>query len=169
MAEANQADTRVFVGIGSNLDSPLDQAETAITALARLPESALVARSSWYRSRALGPGAQPDYINGVALLSTRLPPHDLLAQLQQIEQRQGRVRTVRWGPRTLDLDLLLYGDLQLQDPLLTLPHPGLQLRNFVLMPLAEIAADLRLPDGEAISGLLAKCSSAGIVRLRSGV
>lgn len=116
----------------------------------------------------MGPGEQPDYINAAAKLATSLIPHDLLTQLQAIENCQGRVRLERWGPRTLDLDLLLFDDLQLDRPDLTLPHPGLEQRAFVLLPLMEIEPDLQIPGSATVSRLLANCPAAGIVRLSSG-
>ena len=133
-----------YVALGSNLKSPLQQVTKALRALADLPRTELKARSSWYRSRAVGPGEQSDYINGVAKLETGLSAIDLLDELQSIENRQGRVRQQRWGARTLDLDILLYGDEHIDQPRLKVPHPEMLKRNFVVVPLAELDPDLRL-------------------------
>jgi len=144
-----------FIGLGSNLDDPQRQLETALAALAALPTSTLVAVSPRYRSRAVGPGIQPDYINAVAQLHTALEPEDLLTQLQLIEARQGRDRQVRWAARTLDLDILLYDQRVLDSAALTLPHPRLHHRDFVLRPLCDLAPALTLPDGSRVSDHLA--------------
>lgn len=145
-----------YIGLGSNLDDPPRQLGRALEALAALPDTRLVSVSSFYRSPPLGPADQPDYLNAVAGLLTALPPAELLAALQAIETAQGRRRDgPRWGPRTLDLDLLLHGAARLATPALTLPHPGLRERAFVLVPLAEIAPGLRLPDGAAVARLAA--------------
>jgi 2-amino-4-hydroxy-6-hydroxymethyldihydropteridine diphosphokinase len=159
---------RAWIGLGSNLDDPPKQLARAITALARLPGSSLFAVSCCYRNPALclpGSPPQPDYVNAVAALDTLLAPMALLDAMQAIENAQGRVREQRWGPRTLDLDLLLYGELVLSSPRLTLPHPGMSQRLFVLRPLADIAPDLCLPDGSALRDLLAACPPAMLERL----
>jgi 2-amino-4-hydroxy-6-hydroxymethyldihydropteridine diphosphokinase len=136
-----------YVGIGSNLDDPLSQVEAAIGALGRIPGTRLVARSSAWRNPPLGPASQPDFVNAVAGLLTGLEPRRLLDELLEIERRQGRDRSdaVRWGPRRIDLDLLLHGGTVLDTPDLVLPHPGMASRNFVLFPLLEIAPGLRVP------------------------
>ncbi len=113
----------------------------------------------------MGPQDQPDYINAVAVLSTTLDPHRLLAELQAIEQRHNRVRKRRWGERTLDLDLLLYGDFQIVTAALTVPHPGLHERAFVLYPLAEIAPDVIIPGQGRAVDLAIRCSPLGLQRL----
>lgn len=155
--------TIAYIGLGSNQQYPVEQLQRALTALAALPHSRLLRRSSLYRSTPLGPAGQPDYINAVAALKTSLDPHQLLAQLQQIEQAQGRVRTgERWGPRTLDLDLLLYGEQQINEPQLTVPHPGLPARNFVLYPLQEIAPQLVIPGHGALSRLIKNLPMEGL-------
>ncbi len=151
--------SRAWIGLGSNLEQPRRQLEQAFEALAGLAESELLARSSLYRSAPMGPADQPDYLNAVALLQTRLEPLALLDQLQAIENDQGRRRERRWGPRTLDLDLLLYDDLVMDHPRLRLPHPGMAERDFVLLPLLEIAGDLEIPGQGKASRLLAKCQS----------
>lgn len=159
---------RAYIGLGSNLDDPARQLRRALTALAQLPQTHLAGCSRFYRSVPLGPQDQPDYVNAVALLDTTLAPVALLDALQAIETAQGRVRTLHWGPRTLDLDLLLYGNETLATPRLTVPHPGLDLRNFVLYPLAELAPELVLPDGRTLATLLAQCDAAGLALLDDG-
>lgn len=135
-----------YVGIGSNLDGPAKQVSTAIGLLGEVAGSRLFAASSLYRSAAFGGVEQPDFVNAVAALLTTLTPADLLAELQAIEKRQGRERNdLRWGPRVLDLDLLVYSSKKIDEPELTLPHPGIGERNFVLLPLVEIAPDLSVP------------------------
>lgn len=154
---------RAFVAIGSNLGDPLAQARHAVTALAALPDSRLVLASSFYASRPMGPQDQPDYVNAVVALDTGLPPLVLLDHLQHIELEQGRVRKEeRWGPRTLDLDLLLYGDAVIEHERLTVPHYGMKCREFVLLPLHEIAPALQLPDGDTLSELVARCPRNGL-------
>jgi 2-amino-4-hydroxy-6-hydroxymethyldihydropteridine diphosphokinase len=161
-----QTFTRAFVGLGSNLNDPASQLRSAIEALRRLPQSRVTAVSHLYRSTPMGPAEQPDYINAVAMLDTRLPALALLDALQAIEQAQGRVRgPERWGPRTLDLDLLLYGSERLDQPRLQVPHPGLAERSFVLYPLAELAPELVLPDGRSLAQLLAVCPRDGLQKL----
>jgi 2-amino-4-hydroxy-6-hydroxymethyldihydropteridine diphosphokinase len=154
---------RCFIGLGSNLNEPQRQVQQACEALATLPESDLDSISPWYRSKAVGPGQQPDYINGVAQLTTRLTPIKLLHALQFIENQQQRIREQHWGPRTLDLDLLVYGDQVINTPELTVPHPRIQERNFVLYPLADIAPQLLFPDGTSLLSLLDYCSRDGLI------
>ncbi|WP_445262524.1 2-amino-4-hydroxy-6-hydroxymethyldihydropteridine diphosphokinase [Pseudomonas sp. EA_105y_Pfl2_R69] len=157
---------RVYIGLGSNLADPLEQLRSALAALAALPQTSLTAQSSFYISDPLGPADQPRYVNAVAALDTELPPLELLDALQAIEQEQGRMRKAeRWGPRTLDLDILLFGERQLDEPRLTVPHYHMHARAFVLYPLAEIAPQLYLPDGRALSALLAACPFAGLERI----
>ena len=155
----------VYVGIGSNLKEPLQQVDQACQALSRLPATTLEARAPRYRSRALGPAGQPDYVNTVARLKTTLEPEPLLDLLQDIEQRQGRERSLRWGPRTLDLDILLYGNIKRDTDRLTLPHPQLAHRDFVLQPLLDLEPDLQLPDGRRIDELRRQCPDNGLQRL----
>lgn len=156
-----------YVGLGSNLAQPVQQVKTALAELAELPGSSLLATSSLYQSEPMGPSDQPDYINAVAALETKLSPTDLLVELQALENRHDRVRQQHWGPRTLDLDLLLYADQQINSPDLSVPHPGLAERNFVLIPLYEIAPDLRLPDDRRLLDLVQGCSQAGLRRLEA--
>lgn len=157
-----------YIALGSNLGDPQHQLRRAVAELAELPDSRLLAVSPWYRSAAVGPGDQPDYLNGVAALETTLPPKALLDALHCLEDAHGRVRTRHWGPRTLDLDLLLYGAQRIDEPDLHVPHPRLKTRNFVVFPLADIAADLSLPDGTTVRELLANTPAEGIVRLSAG-
>jgi 2-amino-4-hydroxy-6-hydroxymethyldihydropteridine diphosphokinase len=156
---------RAYIGLGSNLDAPAEQLRQAFTALARMPNTQLVATSSLYTSDSLLPG-QPRYTNAVAALDTELAPLALLDALQAIENHQGRVRNERWGPRTLDLDILLAGDQVLDEPRLKVPHYHMQARAFVLYPLAELVpSGFVLPDGRSLASLLAACPFAGLERL----
>ena len=156
-----------FIALGSNLSQPLEQVNRAITELATLPGSALQAVSPWYQSAAIGPGHQPDYINGVAKLISTLAPIELLSQLQYIEQIHKRRRIIHWGPRTLDLDILLYNDDIINEPTLRVPHPRMFERNFVIYPLFDIAPELRLPDGRQLRYYRELCSSDGLQLLSS--
>jgi 2-amino-4-hydroxy-6-hydroxymethyldihydropteridine diphosphokinase len=144
---------RAYVGLGSNLGDPAAQIAAAFDALAVLPSTTLVARSRLYRSAAWGPIDQPDYINAVAALDTCLAPEALMASLLAIERAAGRVRDARWGPRLIDLDLLLHGDCALDSDTLTLPHPRLHERAFVLLPLAELAPTLVIPGHGPLAAL----------------
>jgi len=153
-----QLGSRVYIGLGSNLAHPLEQIQQALLTLDTLSATHLLKHSSLYRSKPLGPPNQPDYINAVALLLTMLPPLVLLDAIQSIENKQGRQRLgPRWGPRTLDLDILLYDNHQFQHPRLILPHPGLYERAFVLYPLYECTPDLVLPNGQSIEHLIQCC------------
>jgi 2-amino-4-hydroxy-6-hydroxymethyldihydropteridine diphosphokinase len=148
-----------YVGIGSNLEDPVRQVNNAFAAIERLPESGFFARSSLWRSTPLGPADQPDFVNAAAAFLTRLEPRDLLRRLQVIEQAAGRQRKAeQWGPRTLDLDLLVQGRLVVDEPDLKLPHPRIAERNFVLLPLAEIAPSLQVPRAGSVARLLAGVS-----------
>jgi len=149
---------QAYVGLGSNLNDPVRQVKTALAALHGIPETRCVRQSSLYRSAPLGPSDQPDYINAVAMLDTRLSARQLLTELQAIERIHGRVRGAeRWGPRTLDLDILLYGEMRLESEELTVPHPRLAERSFVLYPLCEIAPDLEVHGLGGIRQLMAAC------------
>lgn len=160
---------RAYIGVGSNLGDPAAQVQQAFQALAELPASQLIASSPLYRAAPVGgPAGQPNYVNAVAALDTTLNPDELLTALQAIETQQGRVRTVRWGPRTLDLDILLYGSTQRNDPHLILPHPRLHERAFVLSPLHDIAPNLTIPGQGPLSRLLRNCSLLTLIRLDSG-
>lgn len=152
-----------WIGLGSNLGDPRAQLQRAVDALARLPGTTLRAVSPVYRNPAMtmpdDPRSdQPDYLNAVALIDTALAPLALLDALQEIEAAQGRVRQQRWGARTLDLDLLLYGNQHFTHERLVIPHPGVRERRFVLQPLADISPDLVLPDGSVVRDLLARCA-----------
>lgn len=153
-----------YIGLGSNLAEPVLQLRRACEALKQLPETRLLECSSLYLSPPMGPADQPDYINAVAALETTLLPYDLLAGIQAIEQAQGRTREVRWGARTLDLDLLVYGDSIIGDKALTVPHPGLPERAFVLYPLQEIAPMLKIPGLGPLAALVAHCPKNGLKR-----
>lgn len=143
---------RVYIGLGSNLSDPQDQISQAFSALKRIPDSNNFQFSSLYQSKAVGP-EQPDYVNACAGFSTALAPIQVLDELQRIENDQGRTRTLHWGPRTLDLDLLLYDQINMATPRLTLPHPYLKVRNFVVTPLYELNPDLILPCGMKLQDL----------------
>ena len=137
---------RAFVGLGSNLSGPSKQIEASFELLDGIPDTSLIARSSLYRSSPFGGVEQPDFVNAVAELSTGLSARDLFLHLQQIERARGRERGgTRWGPRILDLDLLLYSDQVVDDSDLIVPHPGIAERNFVLLPLRELAPELEVP------------------------
>lgn len=158
---------RCYIGLGANLVEPVAQLQAAVTALGQLPETELVQVSRFYSSKPMGPQDQPDYVNAVAALNTRLTPLALLHALQQIELAHGRQRKAeRWGPRTLDLDILLFGMQQIDHPELTVPHYGMRVREFVLYPLAELAPDLILPDGVALNSLLQQVPLNGLAPLQ---
>jgi 2-amino-4-hydroxy-6-hydroxymethyldihydropteridine diphosphokinase len=147
-----------YIALGSNLQNPEHQLRSALAALTALPDSRLQQVSSVYRSAAVGPGPQPDYLNAVARLLTALPPETLLDALQQQEQAQGRTRNVRWEARTLDLDILLYGNAVIETERLTIPHRALCQRNFVLYPLLQVCpANFVLPDGTDLDTLVRDC------------
>ncbi|AKK81807.1 MULTISPECIES: 2-amino-4-hydroxy-6-hydroxymethyldihydropteridine diphosphokinase [Klebsiella] len=147
--------TLVYIAIGSNLASPLEQVNAAIRALADIPDSRVVSVSSLYRTPPLGPQDQPDYLNAAVALETSLAPEALLDHTQRIELQQGRVRKAeRWGPRTLDLDIMLFGDAIINSERLTVPHYDMKNRGFMLWPLFEIAPQLHFPDGLALRAAL---------------
>ncbi|GAJ70849.1 2-amino-4-hydroxy-6-hydroxymethyldihydropteridine pyrophosphokinase [Vibrio sp. JCM 18904] len=153
-----------YIAVGSNLADPVSQAKQAIEALKTLPKSEFVQASSLYSSTPMGPQNQPDYINAVVSINTSLTPIELLNCTQAIEQEQGRVRKdERWGgPRTLDLDIVLYGNEVINSERLIVPHYGMKEREFVLYPLAEIAPSLQLPDGTEVSELLEQVDRNGL-------
>ncbi|WP_405122861.1 2-amino-4-hydroxy-6-hydroxymethyldihydropteridine diphosphokinase [Pseudomonas sp. M20] len=156
---------RIYIGMGSNLADPAEQLRSAVEALGQLPQTEWVGVSAFYQSDSLLPG-QPRYTNAVAALDSALAPLELLDALQAIENNQGRERLERWGPRTLDLDILLFGDRLIDEPRLKVPHYQIQERAFVLYPLAELAPqDLRLADGRSLPDLLAACPFVGLERL----
>ena len=155
-----------YVGIGSNLDEPAGQVGRALAALADMPQSRLVAQSALFGSRPMGPAEQPDFVNAVAGLLTQMPAAAFFAALRTLERALGREPPrVRWGARRIDLDLLLFGALRLDSPELTLPHPGIVQRNFVLYPLLEVAPGLDVPGCGRVADLAARVDRAGIWRL----
>lgn len=143
-----------FIALGSNLEQPVKQLIHAISALDELPDTHVLRASQMYANPPMGPQDQPDYVNAVVLISTRLTPSALLEALKGLEQTAGRLSTRVWGARVLDLDILTYGEMTLNTPTLTIPHPGIAERRFVLAPWHEIAPDTRLPDGRSIAELL---------------
>ncbi|WP_455885320.1 2-amino-4-hydroxy-6-hydroxymethyldihydropteridine diphosphokinase [Pseudomonas spelaei] len=156
---------RIYIGMGSNLAAPDQQLRNAVQAMAQLPDTRVAGVSAFYQSDSLLPG-QPRYTNAVAALDSNLAPLELLDALQAIENDQGRERLERWGPRTLDLDILLFGDRLIDEPRLKVPHYQMHLRAFVLYPLAELApATLQLPDGQRLNALLEACPFVGLERL----
>ncbi|WP_431225113.1 2-amino-4-hydroxy-6-hydroxymethyldihydropteridine diphosphokinase [Serratia sp. L9] len=155
---------RVYIALGSNLAQPLQQVNTALEALDHIPRTHLIVCSPFYRTKPFGPQNQPDFLNAVVALDTQLPPEQLLDHTQAIERNQGRVRKdERWGPRTLDLDIMLYGDRVIETDRLTVPHYGLKQREFMLYPLADIAPDLVFPDGETLADCLKRVPENGMV------
>jgi len=168
MATEGRRPTQVaYVGLGSNLADPQQQVRRALATLDRLPGTRLLAASALYVTAPVGPQDQPDYVNAAARLETRLPPLDLLAALLAIEAAQGRHRDgTRWGPRILDLDLLLHGEVEVDLPGLRLPHPEIGRRAFVLIPLADVAPiGLPIPGQGTLGQLLRVCPDAGVTRL----
>lgn len=156
-----------YIGLGSNLDDPQQQVRTAIDDIAAIEDSHLVAQSSLYHSPPMGPQDQPDYINAVVAIETGLTPHQLLDALQQIEHRHGRIRKRHWGERTLDLDILVYADKVIDDKRLTVPHPGIAERAFVIYPLAEIAPALQIPGLGQPETLKQHCPPEGLSPLEN--
>jgi 2-amino-4-hydroxy-6-hydroxymethyldihydropteridine diphosphokinase len=154
-----------YVGLGSNLEDPVAQLRRTLAALGELPGTRLRSASGLYRTPPWGLLEQPEFVNAVAELHTTLGVRSLLEALQSLERAAGRAREQRWGPRVLDLDLLLYDALQLDEPGLHLPHPRLHERAFVLVPLAEIAPGLQVPGRGAVAALLAAVDRAGIQAL----
>ncbi|MGA7965003.1 MAG: 2-amino-4-hydroxy-6-hydroxymethyldihydropteridine diphosphokinase [Gammaproteobacteria bacterium] len=156
--------SRAWIGLGSNQDEPARQVRQALAEMKALPDTEVVRYSRLYRTPPWGPvTGQPDYANAVAEVDTELAPKALLAALQAMETAHGRVRRERWGPRTLDLDLLLYDDLTMDTTELTLPHPRLAERAFVLVPLAELAPGLGVPGAALVSELLERVDTADVV------
>ncbi|XKM14088.1 2-amino-4-hydroxy-6-hydroxymethyldihydropteridine diphosphokinase [Orbaceae bacterium ac157xtp] len=147
--------TTAYIALGANLGDPLTQANLALKAIKQIPNTQCVAVSPLYRSKPLGPQDQPDYLNAVIELDTQLAPLDLLHALQQIESQLGRERKdIRWGARTIDLDILLFGDLVVQSAELTVPHYDMKNREFVIYPLYDLAPNLIFPDGEKIANII---------------
>jgi 2-amino-4-hydroxy-6-hydroxymethyldihydropteridine diphosphokinase len=158
---------RAAIALGANLASPEAQVQGAFDEIARLPETTLLARSSLYRTAPVGYEAQPAFINAAALVATTLAPRALLDGLLAIERAHGRVRDIPDGPRTLDLDVIAYGDRVVEEPGLAIPHPRAHERAFVLAPLAEIAPDLAIPGRGRVRECLARCDLAGIAKLEA--
>lgn len=157
--------TRVYIALGSNLANPLHQVQSALNALAELPQTQLIATSSLYRTPPLGPQDQPDYLNAVVALDTDLSAENLLDHTQKIELEHGRVRKdERWGPRTLDLDILLFGDEIINTERLTVPHYDMKNRQFMLYPLAEIAPELHFPTGESLQYVITQLGAEPLTR-----
>jgi len=146
--------TRAFIALGSNLADPVSQLAAAFDELSQLPQTQLLARSSLWRSAPVGYLDQPDFVNAVAEVDTALGPEALLAHLLDIERRHGRIREFQNAPRTLDLDIALYGDACIDSPALTVPHPRMHERAFVLLPLSELAPDLLIPGHGPLHALL---------------
>ena len=153
----------VYIGLGSNLDQPKDHIRLALEDLKKLPQSQLVIASRLYLSKPVGPQDQDDFINAVALLATTLDPLTLLDKLQAIEQQHQRVRERHWGPRTLDLDILLFGNQVIEQPRLKVPHVQMDQRDFVIGPLLEICPQLVLPNGTPLQHLLQQCPIDGLI------
>ena len=166
MSETGTPDTgnvTTFIGLGSNLKDPVAQIRRATEALDDIPGCRLLESSRLYQSKPLGPADQPDYVNAVAKLETELPPDRLLDELQSIEKRQGRDRGAKWGPRTLDLDILFYGDRQIESQRLSIPHPGIPHRSFVLWPLTDLLEETtELPGLGRLDALKAACPDGTI-------
>lgn len=154
------------VALGANIGEPLRQVKAGFAALDALPGTRLIARSSLYRSAPVGYADQPDFINAVAMIETALEPHALLAALLAIERAHGRVRDFPNAPRTLDLDIVLYGDLVLHEPGLTIPHARMLERAFVMLPLAEIAPDAEVPGCGRVSELAARLDAGSVAQLQ---
>jgi 2-amino-4-hydroxy-6-hydroxymethyldihydropteridine diphosphokinase len=155
-----------YVAIGSNLNQPADQVRNAFDALAMLPKTRVLSHSRLYRSAPLGPKDQPEFVNAAAGLLTQLSARQLLVELKELEQKLGRdVPVLRWGPRLIDLDLLVYGTERVNETDLTVPHPGVPVRNFVLYPLQDIAAELNIPGYGSVAQLAARVGDAGLVPL----
>lgn len=163
--------TRIFIGLGSNQGDSPGQMDQALEALSQLPRSALVRCSPRYWTTPVGDTAQPDFLNAVAELDTALEPMDLLRRMQQIEDHLGRVRDPdrRWGPRTIDLDLLLFGHAVIRHADLVVPHPRLANRAFVLKPLADLVPRLEIPGLARVSDLLADVDAQGVRRAEGDI
>lgn len=153
---------KVYIGIGSNLENPQEQLKSAVIALREIPGTSLCQLSNIYQTAPIGPAGQPDYTNAAALLETELTPEVLLDELQKIELDQGRVRKERWGPRTLDLDIILYAGMTIRTARLCVPHIEMENRNFVLIPLMDISPNLTLPNGKPLSEVTKQAGNEGI-------
>ena len=157
---------RVYIGLGSNLEDPVAQVLDAVEELEMIPDSILVERSSLYRGKPMGSADQPDYVNAVVVMDTLLSPTDFLQVLTRIEDLQGRARDgEKWGPRIIDLDLLMYGKQKINTPDLTVPHPGMHERDFVIVPLSEVAGDVNIPGKGRLTALINKCENHSLRKL----
>ena len=157
---------RVYIGIGSNLDNPVAQVLEAVEELEMIPDTILAERSTLYSARPMGPKDQPDYVNAVVAMDTLLSADELHKALIRIEDLQGRVREgEKWGPRIIDLDLLLYGNSTIDTATLTVPHPGMHERDFVIIPLEEVAGNLKIPGRGNLYSLINKCKSHSLKKL----
>jgi 2-amino-4-hydroxy-6-hydroxymethyldihydropteridine diphosphokinase len=157
---------RAYVGIGSNLSDPVAQVLEAVEELEMIPDTILVKRSSLYAGKPMGPVDQPDYVNAVISLDTLLSAEELHRSLVGIEDQQGRTRGGEpWGPRIIDLDLLLYGNSIIDTATLTVPHPGMHERDFVIIPLEEIAGNVKIPGRGFLYSLINKCESHSLRKL----
>ena len=161
------AEVSAYIGLGSNLSDPQQQVSLALSELDALEGCSLRRASSLYASPPMGPADQPDYVNAVAEIGTVLEAELLLDQLQVLEARHQRKTTRRWGPRTLDLDLLLYGDNVIETSRLSVPHPGIAKRHFVLYPLAELDSSLVIPGAGMVESLVAQCPRDGLVKIET--
>jgi len=151
-----------YIGIGSNLDDPAKQVRAAIDALQRLPRSTFVRASRLYRTAPWGRADQPVFVNAAAMISTALSPRELLDALLAIERAQGRTREgERWGPRVIDLDILVYGDVKIDESGLHVPHPHLAERAFALLPLADLDPELEIPGQGRVRALIERVDAAG--------
>jgi 2-amino-4-hydroxy-6-hydroxymethyldihydropteridine diphosphokinase len=160
---------RVYIGLGSNLGDPVAQVKDAIEELEMLPDTLLVARSSLYSNKPMGPQDQPDYVNAVVAIDTLLSVEDLFNRMMQIEELAGRERgDEKWGPRVIDLDLLMYGKKKISTGDLILPHPGLHERDFVIIPLAEIAGNIKIPGHGLLSTLINQVENHSLKKLITG-
>jgi len=166
MTNYNLYSIDAYIGLGSNLQDPVIQVSSAILQMTQLPHTSLHSFSNLYSSRPMGPPDQPSYINAVAWLKTRLSAHALLKQLQSLENVHGRIREgAHWGPRTLDLDILVYGNNKLKSQTLNVPHPGIKLREFVLYPLHEVNKNLMIPGLGAVHRIQPRCYPNGLIKL----
>jgi len=157
---------RVYISLGSNLDGPRERLIRAVESLHGIPDTSVSSVSSFYRSKPVGPQEQPDFVNAVAALDTYLDAHELLRRLQEIENSQDRDRDgQRWGPRTLDLDILLYGDQYIESDVLKVPHPEMHKRGFVLLPLSEIAPQLTIPGRGPVAELLSSVDTTDLQKI----
>ncbi|MDX1348372.1 MAG: 2-amino-4-hydroxy-6-hydroxymethyldihydropteridine diphosphokinase [Thiomicrorhabdus chilensis] len=155
----------VYIGLGSNLQDPASQIEQAFQAIDQLPQTRLLKHSRLYSSKPLGPQDQPDFVNAVCLVETELEAQALLTALQEIERNQGRIKKRHWGERNIDLDILLYADQKLKTQTLTIPHPEIAQRDFVLLPLAEITPGLLIPELGRVEDLISQLETTFVIPL----